>query len=151
MSKTDYLLPHYFKKIGWILLFPGVIFGIYCWIYEPSLLNVKVWGYNGSGSGTFGVFEVSLDYTVAIICTILGLLFVTLSKEKNEDECIRAIRERSLVWALWVSSVFIILATVFIYDLPYLNVMIIALFIYPAVFLLLFKIALAGFNKSSHE
>ncbi len=148
MNKVDYLLPHYFKKIGWIILFPSAVFGIYCWINEPSLFNVKMWGYSsGLGLGKLGIFDVTLDYTLSITGTILGLLFVTLSKELHEDECIRAIREKSLVWSLWISSVFIILATVLVYDLPYLNVMILSLFIYQAVFLVIFKVSIFRFNK----
>ena len=50
MMKKSYLLPHKFKKIGWVLLILGVITGLICLLLGVNfddLLVVNVFSFTG--------------------------------------------------------------------------------------------------------
>ncbi|WP_341842066.1 hypothetical protein [Chitinophaga caseinilytica] len=81
----------------------------------------------------------------------VGLLLVSFSREKDEDEYISKIRLESLQLAVLVNYVLLILATVFIYDMAYFNVMIYNMFTILLIFIIRFHFLLYRQKNPWHE
>ena len=143
--KEKYLLPYYFKKIGWLLLIPGLVLGlIYLYDSDLSLLEFKVWTIASDESmrGNTKFFKVILnDLTdeIASILMIVGALFIAFSKEKVEDELISTIRLESLVLATYVNYVVLLLTILFTYGLVFFWVLVFNMFTLLLFFILFFK------------
>lgn len=112
--KTKYLLPHSLKLPGWIILSLGICFGIF-WLTKTFNFSVDmpVLYYNSGSSGEkSGWFTMTNDNSIwdelAGLFLIVGCLFITLSKEKIEDELRMKIRNESLLWAIIINSVLLI-------------------------------------------
>lgn len=104
------LLPTYFKATGWIILVPSIILG--CWIiFLPDLLPEQ----SNTAERIFN--------NVAIIGTIIGALFVGFSRDRHEDEMLVSIRLNSLLIATYINYGALAVASLFVYDLQYLNIM----------------------------
>jgi len=116
----NYLFPHSFKKVGWVLLILSIIAAILNLPFkmEPEFLNmdpINVWGkdheFFGTGKNLFD--EI---YSIGII---LGSIFIAFSKEKHEDEYIQKIRLEALVWAVYFNYAVVILMIIFLYGLDF--------------------------------
>ena len=99
MTKTSYLLPHPFQRIGWVLL-----------IASPMLLALELWIFNGlelipQKYSQFGTLVLYLTLALAA-------LFICLSEERQEDEFIRTLRLRSIANTAWICFVLTIVLTV---------------------------------------
>jgi hypothetical protein len=57
------------------------------------------------------------------IIVIVGLLLAAFSKEKHEDERIATIRMESILWAVYVNTLFLIFSIIFFYSDLFLNIM----------------------------
>ena len=57
------------------------------------------------------------------ILLITGLLLIALSKERDEDERIAALRLESLLWAVLINSILLILAMILFYNGLFLQAM----------------------------
>jgi hypothetical protein len=93
--KTKLLLPNHFKRVGWILLVPSALLGLFVIIldYEFRFLDMKVFTiYSGSGVFQdpvfFGLIKANLTGTLVGILFLTGAIFVAFSEEKHEDEFI---------------------------------------------------------------
>jgi hypothetical protein len=64
---------------------------------------------------------------------------VGFSKEKNEDEFIANLRLSSLLWAVLVNYGLLLLAFVFVYGFPFLNVMVYNMFTVLIIFIARFN------------
>jgi len=84
MKPKNYLLPHYFQKIGWGLFFFSFIF-LFGSMY--SFNTLKLFSQNNSHYATLLLY----------IILLFSALFVAFSKEKIEDELIQSIRYTSVV------------------------------------------------------
>lgn len=138
--KSNYLLPHKFKILGWILFIIGVSIGVYLLTtdYESEYLKVKVLaiqiGDNFSENGGFlKVIENSILNETAAILIIIGGLIIGFSKEKIEDEFIYKLRKDSLAWAIIVNSIILMLTIIFVYEFSFIHVMVFNMFL-PLIF-----------------
>ena len=127
--KSNYLFPIVFRKIGWCLFVPFLLWGIGFMLSGGTFLEI-------GGSGALALFDGYSDtrfLTIAdndswtdeiiIIFLTLSMLFIGFSREKDEDECIANIRMNALVWAIIVNSALLIIGTMLIFGAPYLNFM----------------------------
>ena len=155
--KTNYLLPHGFKIIGWILFILGVIGGLYVLItnYEQDILSMKVLSiYNddalfGNKEGFFKIINNDvLDELVAVFI-IIGGLFVTFSREKVEDEFIYKLRKDSLVWAVIFNYSVLLIAILFVYSFTFFDVLVFNMFT-PLIFFIL-RFNFLKLKSRSHE
>jgi hypothetical protein len=140
---TNYLLPHAFKKAGWIITLALIIPSMYC-IISPDFKWIenllKSMGIQG------------LLPTICLVGMVIGLLFVSFAKEKSEDEYITKIRLESLVWAVWGNYVLLAVASLVIYDMNYLYVMVFGLYTVLVLFIAKFNVALYKLRKQgNHE
>jgi len=142
-----YLLSNKFKKPGWILFIIGIVSGIIHAIndYESrlfttkviSLFNSKLLDSENNDLVTF--VENSIVDELIVITIIIGGLLISFSKEKIEDEFISKMRLDSLVWAILVNYSILLFATVFIYDMRYLHILIYNMFTPLIIFIIRFN------------
>ncbi|WP_299551073.1 hypothetical protein [Seonamhaeicola sp.] len=133
--KTNYLLPHRYKLLGWLLFIPGIIAGLFLFFndYETSILNVKVLSifYEGifdSETGFFRIVNNQILDEITALAIIIGGLLITLTKEKIEDEFIYKLRKDSLVWAIIFNYIILLLTILFIYDMAFFHVLVLNMF-----------------------
>ena len=112
--KTKYLLPPVFKKIGLVLFLVCVIFSALFFIVGPdSFISTyhqypdlewmsPLWWF------FFFLFFRPLGVILNIAITV-SLSFMSLSREKYEDEYITNIRGNSIIWSLIVMTAVMIL------------------------------------------
>jgi len=128
--ETRFLLPHRYKAIGWIITIPTFIFMMFNIYADYSLpfLDYRP----GSKSQVDINIEKSFLFTlhyhnftadIVGVLVILGLLMIAFSKEKVEDERINTLRLESLLWAVYINSILLILAIIFLYGEAFLQVM----------------------------
>jgi len=146
--KTNYLFPNRFKKIGWFLFIPGIILGILYLIYQSDLsfFDIKIFAIAEDAifkdANFFSISENNVLDEISGILLIIGALFIAFSKEKSEDEFISKIRLESLVWATYLNYAILILAIIFVYDIPFLWVLEFNMFTLLIFFLIRFNWAL---------
>lgn len=127
------MLPYGFKKAGWIILIPAFVLGVYMFI-------------DGSLDGWLRLDESESRETVirilnniAIIGTIVGSIFIACSKERVEDEMISAMRLNSLLLSLYIDFGLLIMASLFLYELDFLNIMFLHLCALPVLFVIIWQ------------
>lgn len=146
--KKNYLFPTTFRKIGWWLFIPFAIMSIICLFNgaNENWLNVSTFSVV-----PWGVIKNSLLDEISMIGLTISLLFIAFSKEKDEDECIASIRSSSLVWATIAGYLLLILCTMFIYDLQYLNFVFIDLFMILILYIIKYNIELYKFRRGNND
>ena len=114
--KSKLLLSHKSKWLGVVLFVPAFILGFSFLIfdYELAFLNVKL----------FTSSSNNLTDEIALTFTVIGLMLIAFSREKQEDEFIQKIRLESLQWAVLVSYLLLLLCTWFIYDSDFIIAMV---------------------------
>ena len=152
--KTNYLLPNSFKKIGWVIVAPIVVFIIISefFDFQPEFPKVKVFAIATEGINNVAWFKIIKDdisNEVLGILLIVGSIFVAFSKEKNEDELISKIRLESLVWATYINYIALVLMMLFVYDIAFFSVLIFNLFTILIFFIIRFNWAVYRFKKSA--
>ena len=97
-SYKSILLPYSYKRIGWYIFIGSLVFiPLFIW------LVCHFWmAHNNPGNGYLSVrdaYEAHVTlFRLLIVIPYIGLMFICLSKEKQEDEFIRYIRARILVF-----------------------------------------------------
>lgn len=122
------LFPHCFQKPGWIIFAISALLGtaiMFEIIPEALMPFFGKWGYCMNN--------------VAIIGTIIGGIMATCSREKIEDEMISSIRLESLLTALYVNYGIMIIASLFVYGLDFLYVMLYGMFTILIIFMVVFR------------
>lgn len=126
--KNRLLLSPKAKWMGLALFLPAFVLGFAFVIfnYELPFLNVdlKDWMFLMKEEGLFQSTNNNLTDEIALSFTVIGLLLITFSREKTEDEFIQKIRLESLQWAVLVSYLLLIVSTWFIYGTPFFIAMI---------------------------
>lgn len=159
--KTKLLLPNQFKKVGWIILIPSTLLGLYVIISDNTFdfLNVRVFTiynksflFDSSETVRFGFIGHNLTNTVAGVLFIVGAMFVAFSREKSEDEFIAKIRLESLLWATYINYAILLFCFLFFYEYEFLYVMIFNMFTILVIFIIRYYFMLHRAKKSlSHE
>ena len=154
--KTNYLLPHKYKIIGWVLFITGLIAGVIVVTneYDSDALTIKVLSIYSEGGifnkndGFFKIVENSILDEIIAIAIIVGGLLVGFTKEKVEDEFIYKLRKDSLVWAIIFNYIILLLAIIFVYDFTFFDILVFNMFT-PLLFFVVRFNFLKG--RLSHE
>ena len=155
--KTNYLLPTSFKKIGWIMIVISLVYYVMYMTFDWATIYFKMPSIFNDGNfftndgNFFTMVKTEIYSTFLPIVALSGFLFIAFSKERDEDEYIGKIRERSFVFAALFSSLLIILSTLFIFGLAYLNILIMDFFVFLFVFTVKFQIELWKFRKENKD
>lgn len=156
--KTHFLFPNKYKIIGWILFVPSIIILLIDILFEVNLdnnLNVKVFAlYQDSFSDKShfcSIIENTISDELLTISLIIGGMLICLSKLKNEDEYISKIRYESLVWSTYLNYGLIVFFTIFLYGMPYLNVLFYNMFTLFFFFIIRFHYMIYKLNTNSDD
>lgn len=144
--KTNYLISNKYKPLGWVLFTIGIIGGLFVYLseYEVDILNVKVFSIIGGESmfnqdDYFSIIENSILDELITIFIIIGGFLVGFSREKVEDEFIYKLRKDSLIWALIVNYSILLLATLFVYNFAFFDVLVFNMFTPLIIFVIRFN------------
>lgn len=140
MLKTP-LLPHRFRRIGWVLLAPATLLGIALqWCdFSPEQL-----------ASPLARWSPWLN-NVALVGILAGLLMVACSREPVEDEMIARIRLNALLAALYVHTAVVIVAALTVYGLDFFYVMVYNLFTLPLLFAAIYGWQLQRIRKEAGD
>jgi hypothetical protein len=122
------LLPHSLKSIGWIIAIPSLVLMIFNLHsgFTFRFLDYAVKGLENISVDNGFLFNIQYNnFTDEIggVLLLIGLLLITFSVEKDEDEMISKLRLESLLWAVLVNSVLIILSITIFYSQLFLKIM----------------------------
>ena len=150
--KKNYLFPHYFQWIGWVLAIVAVVG--YLWLPEihfkmPSLYFDTFFD-DENESGFFRMARTN-SLSIAMILLTIGLLFIGFSKEKVEDEFVQYLRAQSLIWATYVTATLFIATTLLIYGIAYIYVPFLVFYVFLILFITKFRIEVHRFNKGGER
>ncbi len=158
--ETRFLLPNKFKLIGWILLVPSSVLGLFVIFdeFKLSFLELRVFTISSGGfapweiSKAFSFEKENLTATIIGIIFLVGALMVTLAREKNEDEFISKMRLESLLWATILNYLTLLFCFIFFYEFGFFYVMILNMFTILILFIIRFNYMLYKSSKSlRHE
>nr|WP_317631729.1 hypothetical protein [uncultured Flavobacterium sp.] len=145
--KTNYLFPYRFKKLSGLVFWLALLILVVLYTCNTSLefkINSKVFSIVNNPSIVediqwFNWIENDIiDECLFFILIIAGLVHA-FSKEKIEDEMVSKIRLDSLVWATYFNYILSLLCYLFVYGLPFLNIMCVALFSHLLFFIIRFR------------
>lgn len=158
--KTTYLFPHKLKVLSGILFVISLITLVGFYVTDKFAtfeIKSKVFaifgndGFLGKSDWFMWIENSILDEILMVFVIVFGLLFA-FSKEKHEDELVASIRLHSLAWATIVNYTILLLCYLFVYGMPFLNVLNVAMFSQLLIFIILFRYKMYRFKKSAgHE
>jgi hypothetical protein len=154
--ETRFLLPNKCKLIGWILLIPSSILGIFVIFkgFQFKFLEMRVFTFSSGGfapwepSNFFKFEKENLTGTIIGIIFLVGALMVAFAREKNEDEFISKKRLESLLWATIINYVILLFCFIFFYEFGFMYVMIFNMFTILILFIIRFNYIIFRSSKS---
>ncbi|WP_109695946.1 hypothetical protein [Chitinophaga deserti] len=139
--KPKYLLPHYFKKIGWWIMIPALFVGLP--FYTP--LDEGSFPLAGWIRDFFG--ESLQEFTMFLL--LGALLLISYSREKDEDEYISRLRLESLQIAVITNYILLLIASLIWHWLDFLAVMMYNMFTILIIFIIRFHYLLYRQKKAA--
>lgn len=136
MLMKNYLFPHIFQPIGWVMFVLSLIIGI-----------AVYYGANVFGAGI--TETIAIDS--AIIGIALGALFIVCSKERVEDEMTKSIRLASLLNSIYVYVILLVCCTILINGVQFLLFAVFNLVIFPIIFVCNFRLEMHRYNKMCED
>ena len=140
------LLPHTYKKIGWFLLLPAFVAGVYVWFISDFTDGPKINTFGYFGDELFGgqkkspirIDDIRVIPNVISVLFLIGGLLIMFSKEKKEDEYINQIRLNSFQYSVFLNYILLFFCIVFIHGIPFYHVMVYNLFTIILIYILRF-------------
>ena len=144
--KKSYLLPVGFKKAGLWMVMPFFVLSVLCLcgvLDDVNLSAFDAWmpalvGY----SGWFTIENTNLIDEIAMLGLLVSLVFIGLSRERDEDEMTAHIRMQSFVWSAWATSAAIALGIFFVYGIEFVTFMLVAMYLYLMLYAIKFNLAM---------
>lgn len=139
--KRILLLPFGFKRVGWILLAVAAVIGVFGVVidFDYGSISQLAW--------LKGAAEPLMNNSI-ILGFWLGAIGVCCSREKIEDEMVERIRLNALLITLYVYAALIIVATLCINGIEFLDIMIYNLVAQPILYVIIYRIMLWRWNKT---
>ena len=146
--KKSYLLPVGFKKVGLWMVLPFFVLSVLCLCgvmddvnlsaTMPALIDYSGW---------FTMNKTNLIDEIAMLGLLVSLVFIGLSRERDEDEMTAHIRMQSFVWSAWATSAVVALGIFFVYDLEFVTFMFVAMYLYLMLYAVKFNLAMCRERK----
>ena len=155
--KKNYLLPHNFKLIGLIMLVPFLVVcillllgpceGDWFLVNVPALLTLDL----ASTSEWFGITKTDPVNEICMLGLLVSLVFLALSKEKDEDEMTAVVRMQSFVWSFWCTAILMLVAILFVYDYAFLLFAFASMFVCFILYICKFNYEMIKIRRSQNE
>ncbi len=143
ISEQFLLLHRNYRFAGWILFSLGIVLSIIRFYYgiKLQILDLKTFAIYSSffETKTFVVIRNNLTEETAALLALVGLLFITFSKEEEENQDVSNLRLRSLITAFYVNTIFLIISIFFVFGIGFVEVMMVNLFTPFLFYLIIFK------------
>ena len=125
----NFLLPHYCKTIGIILVLIGIVFLVlyskFDFNYTTSVFDIiSIYLENRF----FVITQNNIIDEIILILFVVGFGLIVFSKEKNEAEHLNALRDKALINAVIVNTFFMLFSIFFIYGGGFLGSIVFNLF-----------------------
>jgi hypothetical protein len=118
--RSNYLLPHFLKRVGWIVFVPSLVLGLLVLYADFEIAGFEVAG----RLGIPGIGKNNLTDELASICFMASLFLIAFTEEKVEDEWVMKVRLDSLQWAVYVNYGLLAVAILVVYEMRFLDVMV---------------------------
>jgi len=157
--KTNYLFPHKLKLISGLLFCLSFVLMVLFYGADKYLhfeYKSKVFaifgndGFLGDSDWFMWIENSILDEVLMTLVIVFGLLFA-FSKEKHEDEFVASIRLHSLAWATIINYCILLFCYLFIYGMPFLTVLNVAMFSQLLIFIILFRYKMYRFYNTRQD
>ena len=155
--KQNYLLPHGFKRVGLIMLVPFLVACIWLlcgpcegdWfiVDVPALFTLDI----ASTSEWFGMTVTDPVNEICMLGLLVSLVFIALSKEKDEDEMTAVVRMQSFVWSFWCTAILMLVAILFVYDLAFMYFAFASVFVCFIMYICKFNYEMIKIRRTRHE
>ena len=151
--KSRFLFSHKFKPLGWFLFLTGMILGVILLLNDLDYPNWEVNVFplisenDIFSNPAFKWNSNNIADEIASVLIIIGGIFVSFSKTKDEDEYISKIRMDSLIWATYVNYGVLLLTILFVFDISFLIVLFYNMFTILLFFILRFHYVLYKSKK----
>ena len=155
--KQNYLLPHGFKLTGLIMLVPFLAACIWLllgpcdcnWfkVDVPALFTLDL-------ASTSEWFTMTVTDPVNEICMLglmVSLVFIALSKEKDEDEMTAVVRVSSFVWSFWCTAILMLIAILFVYDMAFMHFAFASVFVNFIMYICKFNYEMIKIRRTDKE
>ena len=157
--KKNYLLPHNFKLIGLIMLVPFLAACIWLllgpgecdWFFinVPALFTIDI---DLISTGRwFGTTKTDPVNEICMFGLLVSLVFIALSKEKDEDEMTAVVRMRSFVWSFWCTAILLLVAILFVYDYAFLLFAFASMFVCFILYICKFNYEMIKIRRTRNE
>lgn len=150
--KTRFLFPHSYRRIGWLLFVPFLVFGLAVLNHDFQVDFLEIsFGKNpapGTLESIFSVNTINLSDEIATLGMILSLLFIAFSKEKIEDERVAQIRLDSLHFAVYLNYAVLAIQVIFVHGTAFLDVMVYNMFSVLLLFIIRYRVVFNLENKA---
>ena len=150
--KQNYLLPHGFKRVGLIMLVPflaaciwllcGPCEGDWFTVDVPALASTSEW---------FGMTATDPVNEICMLGLLVSLVFIALSREKDEDEMTAVVRMQSFVWSFWCTAVLMLVAILFVYDLAFMYFAFASVFVCFIMYICKFNYEMIKIRRTDKE
>ncbi|MEI2694826.1 MAG: hypothetical protein V9E90_07140 [Saprospiraceae bacterium] len=147
--------PPWTRKLGWYLLIPSFLAGLYCIFtdFEVDFLKLPMFAiYQDQFMGQtsyFSLVEDNLTMELIGICYVLGLLFTGFSKLQIEDEFTIQMRYNALMWSTLMSCFLLGFTLLFFYGTGFFICMIFNMISIPTIYVLRFSYLIHRSNSSA--
>ena len=155
--KQNYLLPHGFKRVGLIMLVPFLVACIWLlcgpcegdWfiVDVPALFTLDI----ASTSEWFGMTVTDPVNEICMLGLLVSLVFIALSKEKDEDEMTAVVRMQSFVWSFWCTAILMMVAILFVYDLAFMYFAFASVFVCFIMYICKFNYEMIKIRRTENE
>ena len=155
--KQNYLLPHGFKRVGLIMLVPfltaciwllcGPCEGDWFLVDVPALFTLDI----ASTSEWFGMTATDPVNEICMLGLLVSLVFLALSKEKDEDEMTAVVRMQSFVWSFWCTAILLLVAILFVYDYAFLLFAFASMFVCFILYICKFNYEMIKIRRTENE
>lgn len=155
--KLNFLFPNHYKRIGWWVLIPSALFGLFVVItdFEPAFLDFTIPSLfsdsTSEGNSIFTSDQNNWLNEIIGILLIFSSLIVAFSREKVEDEYISKLRLESLVWGVYLNYGILAIAFIFVFGISFLWVMIFNMYTILWFFIIRFNWQLHKLKNSTNE
>jgi hypothetical protein len=155
--KTNYLFPHRFRTVSgalFVLSLAALI--LFMSIGNTEDFTVPVFAIVGAEDlmgphKYFTVIENPVMDEIIILALISSGIVFGFSKEKHEDEMVASIRLNSLAWATIANYGILFFCYLFVYGLPFFNILLHAMLSQLVIFVLLFRYKMYRFYNFGQD
>jgi len=148
------LLPNKLRLYGWIVLLFGIILGFIRFYFgiKLELLNIKVFAVYSQYFETnyFKVIENHVSEELTALLLLVGLFLISFTKEKNENDFVSALRDKSLILTFYINISFVALSFLFVYGFAFINILVINVFSPFIIYVTIFKYFLYNAPKTEN-